>query len=76
VAKTTRDREQEARQAKLQHVQEQISSGELVVKTMTKAEKAAWEKERRKRESRATPAERASRAAALENRRRRAERHA
>jgi hypothetical protein len=74
VAKTMRDREQEARQAKLDHVEEQIASGELVVRRMTKAERAKWEKERLRRDSKATPAERASRAAALENRRRRAER--
>lgn len=75
VAKTTRERDQEARQAKLDHVQDQIDSGELVVREMTAAEKATWEKQRAKLESRSTPAERARRAAALESRRKRTERH-
>jgi hypothetical protein len=74
VAKTTRERELEARQAKLEHVREQVESGELVIRTMTGAEKARWEEQRQKLDSSSTPAERARRAAALENRRRRIER--
>jgi hypothetical protein len=74
VAKTTRERQQEARQAKLDYVQEQVDSGELVIRTMTGAEKAKWAKQRRRSDARATPAERAGRAAALENRRRRVQR--
>ena len=74
VAKTTRERQQEARQAKLDYVQEQVDSGELVIRTMTGAEKAKWAKQRRRSDAKATPAERAGRASALENRRRRAER--
>jgi hypothetical protein len=74
VAKTSRERELEARQAKLEHVQEQVASGELVIRTMTAAEKAKWSKQRRQFDANATPSERASRAAALENRRRRAKR--
>ncbi len=74
VAKTTRERDQEARQAKLDHVQEQIESGELVVRTMTAAEKAKWEKQRSRVDATSSPAERARRAAALETRRKRAER--
>jgi hypothetical protein len=75
VAKTSREREQEARQAKLEHVQEQISSGDLVIRKMTNAERAKWEKRRSQIDASATPAERARRTAALENRRRRSQRH-
>lgn len=74
MAKTTREREQEARQAKLDRVQEQIDSGELVVRKMTKAERAKWEKQKKLQDASSTPSERARRAAALENRRRRSER--
>ena len=74
VAKTTREREQEARQAKLDHVQEQVASGELVIRRMTAAERATWAAQRRELDARSTPAERARRATALENRRRRSER--
>jgi hypothetical protein len=74
VAKTTREREQEARQAKLDHVQEQVDSGELVIRKMTAAEKERWARQGHRSDANATPAERKSRAAALENRRRRAQR--
>jgi hypothetical protein len=74
VAKTTRERDEEARQAKLDHVQEQVESGELVIRTMTAAEKAKWAEDLKKRDAKMTPAERARRAAALENRRRRSKR--
>jgi hypothetical protein len=74
VAKTTRERDQEARQAKLDHVQEQVESGELVIRKMSAAEKAKWAKEKRKLEARSTPAESARRKAVLENRRRRSQR--
>ena len=74
VAKTTRERELEARQAKLDHLQEQVASGELVIRKMTAAERAKWATERRQLDASSTPAERARRTAALENRRRRSER--
>lgn len=75
MAKTSREREQEARQAKLEHVRDQVSSGDLVIRTMTDAERAKWAKRRAKLDASATPTERARRDAALENRRRRAARH-
>ena len=74
VAKTTRERDPEARQAKLDHVQEQVEAGELIIRKMSAAEKAKWAKEKRKLEARSTPAESARRKAALENRRRRSQR--
>ena len=74
MAKTSRERDHEAREAKLEHVREQVASGQLVVRTMTDAERAKWAKRRGLLEASSTPAERARRAAAVENRRKRAER--
>jgi len=75
VAKTPSEREQAARQAKLEHVQEQIASGDLVVRKMTSEEKAGWAKRRKKLDASSTPAEKARRDAVLENRRKRTERY-
>jgi hypothetical protein len=74
VAKTSRERDQEARQAKLEHVREQVASGQLVIRTMTVAERAKWAKQHGKLEASSTPVERARRAVAVENRRKRAAR--
>lgn len=74
MAKTPSEREQAARQAKLEHVQDQIASGELVIRKMTAEERARWAKKRKKLDAASTPAEKARRAAALENRRKRSER--
>jgi hypothetical protein len=74
VAKTSREREHDAREAKLAHVRDQVASGDLVIREMTKAERARWAKQRASAEARSTPAERARRAAAVENRRKRAAR--
>jgi hypothetical protein len=74
VAKTSRERDYEARQAKLEHVREQVESGELVIREMTKAERVRWAKRSAASEARSTPAELSSRAAALESRRKRAAR--
>jgi len=74
VAKTSREREHEARQARLEHVREQVSSGNLVIRQMTDAERAKWAKLRVVLDDSSTSAERAGRAAAIEGRRRRAER--
>jgi hypothetical protein len=76
MAKTSRERDQEAREAKLEQVREQVSSGDLVIRTMTDAERAKWAKRRAALDATSTPAERARREAALENRRRRAARNA
>ena len=75
MAKTSKEREQEAREAKLEHLREQVASGDVVIRTMTDAERAKWAKRRSAIDASSTPAERARRAAALENRRRRAERN-
>lgn len=68
---TRTEREQEARQAKLDHVRDQVASGRLVIREMSKAEQTLWASQHAKSEARATPVERAKRASALENRRRR-----
>jgi hypothetical protein len=74
MAKTRTEREQDARQAKLDHVSAQVASGQLVIREMSQAERARWAKQNAISEARATPVERARRATALENRRRRAAR--
>jgi hypothetical protein len=74
VAKTTRERDYEARQAKLEHVREQVASGQLVIRQMTRVERTKWATRHAMVEARSTPADRASRAAAIENRRKRAAR--
>jgi hypothetical protein len=67
-------REAAAREAKLELVREQVESGELVIRQMTRAEGASWEKQQAARDASSTPAERARREAALKERRRRANR--
>jgi len=76
VRKTSRERDFEAREAKLAHVREQVEAGELVIRQMTSAERARWDERSAASQARSTSAERASRAAALENRRKRAARFA
>ena len=74
MAKTSRERDYDARQAKLEHVRGQVASGELVIRTMTQAERAKWADQHATVEKNSSPADRARRAAALESRRKRAER--
>jgi hypothetical protein len=74
VGKTVQKRESDARQAKLDLIREQVASGALVIRQMTRDERATWAKQRAELEARLTPAERARREAALKERRRRAER--
>jgi hypothetical protein len=62
------------RQAKLEHIREQVSSGALVIRQMTRAERAKWDKQRAIIDANFTPAERTRRDSALRNRRQRAER--
>ena len=62
------------RQAKLEHIREQVSSGALVIRQMTRAERAKWDKQRAILDANFTPAERTRRDSVLRNRRQRAER--
>ena len=72
VMRTTREIAAEAHQAKLEHIREQVSSGALVIRKMTRAEHAKWANQRAALEAKWTPAERARSASALKNRRARA----
>lgn len=74
AAKTNREREHDAREAKLEHMRELVSSGVLVIRPMTRAERAKWAKRRAKLDKDSTPQERVRREAALRNLRRRVER--
>ena len=74
VATTTREREHEAREAKLEHIREQVSSGRLVISKMTDAQRTKWAKQRGVIEASWTPSEHARQKAALRNMRVRAER--
>jgi hypothetical protein len=62
------------RQAKLEHIREQVSSGALVIRQMTRAERAKWDKQRAILDASFTPAERTRRDSVLRSRRQRAER--
>jgi hypothetical protein len=74
MAKTQRERDQAAREAKLDRIKDQVSSGDLVIRKMTDAERAKWTKHREEAETTATPAERRRAAAAQRRRQRRAAR--
>jgi hypothetical protein len=67
------ERAREARAAKLEHLDEQVATGALVIRHMTASERAAWERERKRREALMTPTERARNAAILRERRRRSD---
>jgi hypothetical protein len=71
--KPGREREREAREAKLAHMREQIASGTLVIRQMTRAERSKWAKQLARRDELLTSVERVKRDAALRNRRRRSE---
>ena len=74
MAFTSRERADDAREAKLLHIREQVSSGDLVIREMTKTERAKWSRQRAKLEANWTAEERGRRDDALRNRRRRSER--
>jgi DNA-binding transcriptional regulator YbjK len=71
---SVQERAAEARQAKLEHIRKQISSGALVIRQMTGAERAKWDKQRAILDANFTPAERTRRDSVLRNRRQRAQR--
>lgn len=62
------------REEKLEHIRTQVSSGALVIRQMTRAERAKWTKQREKLEATFTRAERVRRETILRNRRQRADR--
>jgi len=68
----SREERDRAHQAKLEHIREQVASGALVIRQMTKAERAHWERRHAALEAKWIPEERARREVALKNRRQRA----
>jgi hypothetical protein len=43
MAKTRQEREADAREEQLEHIRDQISSGELVIRQMTDSERVHWD---------------------------------
>ena len=76
MAKTTREREEDAREGRLEHMRDQVSSGELVVRQMTDSERAHWDDQSAAADRQATPEERTRRDAARKRRRDRDKRNA
>jgi hypothetical protein len=76
MARTTRERDEDAREGRLEHMRGQVSSGELVVRQMTDAERAHWDDQSAASDRQATPEERTRRDAALKKRRDRDKRNA
>jgi hypothetical protein len=69
MAKTAREREEDAREGRLEHIRDQVSSGELVVRQMTDSERAHWDDHSAASDRQATPGERTRRDAARKKRR-------
>ena len=76
MAKTTREREGDARAGRLEHFRDQVSSGELIVRQMTDSERAHWDDHSATSDRQATPDQRTRRDAARKNRRERIKRNA
>lgn len=74
MAKTQRERDQAAREAKLERIKDQVDSGDLVIRKMTAAEQATWAKRRQETAASASPADKRRAAAAERRRARRAAR--
>jgi hypothetical protein len=74
MAKTQRERDQAAREAKLERIKDQVDNGDLVIRKMTDAERDKWAKHRAESETTASPADRRRAAAAQRRRQRRAAR--
>jgi hypothetical protein len=76
MAKTTREREEEAREGRLEHIRDQVSSGDLVVRQMTDSERARWDDHSAASDRQATPEQRTRRDAARKKKRDRKKRDA
>jgi hypothetical protein len=57
MARTRNEREDDDRQERLEHMREQVSSGELVVRQMTESERRHWEERSAAFDAQATPEE-------------------
>jgi hypothetical protein len=71
-----RERAAVARQAQLEDIRTQVSSGALVIRQMTKAEQKKWAKQRSALEATWSPQERARQETALKRRHQRAKHNA
>ena len=69
MAKTRGEREEDAREGLLEHIRDQVSSGELVVRQMTDAERTRWDDHSAASDRQATPEERKRRDAARKKKR-------
>lgn len=76
MARTTREREEDVREGRLEHIRDQVSSGELVVRQMTDSERAHWDDHSAASDRQATPEERTRRDVARKKRRDRNKRNA
>ena len=74
MAKTRNEREDDEREERLEHMREQISSGELVVRQMTKSERRQWQERSIAFDDQATLEERSRLDAARQQRHERVER--
>ena len=74
MARTRNEREDDERQERLEHMREQVSSGELVVRQMTADERKRWQDHSEAFDDQATPEERSRRDAARHSKDERAKR--
>jgi hypothetical protein len=70
MAKTRHERDEDAREERLEHIRDQISSGDLVVRQMTASERRHWDERSAAFDRQATPEERTRRDAARKKRNR------
>lgn len=75
MAKTQRERDDEARQAKLDRITEQVDNGSLTIRKMSDEERSRWEARREAAAADLTPAEQRKAASAQRRRERRAARN-
>jgi hypothetical protein len=61
MPKTSRERDEDARQQRLQHMREQVDSGDLTIRQMTPSERERWAEHSAEADRRATPEQRARR---------------
>ena len=76
MAHPRHEREDDAREGLLEHIRDQVSSGELVVRQMTDSERAHWDDHSATSDRQATPEERTRRDVARKKRRDRNKRNA
>jgi hypothetical protein len=74
--KTTLERDRDRHEAKLELIREQVASGQLVIRPMTRTEQKKWAAHTKRVDASSTPEQRARRAAGLQSRRKRSARFA